>query len=182
MQGGVLTSIDPRPLNPEVAVLAYQGYLGLDSGLPQSVYSLDRSQIERGRLTEVGRANLAVGETLTLPDGTAITFTGVDQFAALQFSHDPGQVWGARRGDRPAGRPARAAPAAPRALLRPRRPRPDGGGTVLSVGSLTRGGGESATSFAELTGQLRAALDERSPTPSAPPPGGGRTGTGGPPA
>ena len=172
MQGGVLTSIDPRPLNPEVAVLAYQGYLGLDSGLPQSVYSLDRSQIERGRLTEVGRANLAVGETLTLPDGTAVTFTGVDQFAALQFSHDPGQVWvlGA----------AISLLVGLLALLLLRRqrffarvgPAPDGGGTVLSVGSLTRGGGESATSFAELTGRLQAALDERAPTASAPPSGG----------
>ncbi|MGY1681747.1 cytochrome c biogenesis protein ResB [Geodermatophilus sp. SYSU D01176] len=172
MQGGVLTSIDPRPLNPQVAILAYQGYLGLDSGLPQSVYSLDASQIERGRLTEVGRANLAVGETLTLPDGTAITFTGVDQFAALQFSHDPGQVWvlGA----------SVALLAGLLALLLLRRercfarvgPSPDGGGTVLSVGSLTRGGGDSATSFAELTGRLRAALDERSPAPSAPPSGG----------
>jgi cytochrome c biogenesis protein len=172
MQGGVLTSIDPRPLNPEVAILAYQGYLGLDSGLPQSVYSLDRSQIERGRLTEVGRANLAVGETLTLPDGTAVTFTGVDQFAALQFSHDPGQVWvlGA----------AIALLVGLLALLLLRRerffarvgPASDGGGTVLSVGSLTRGGGESATSFAELTGRLQAALDERAPTPSAPPSGG----------
>jgi cytochrome c biogenesis protein len=172
MQGGVLTSIDPRPLNPQVAILAYQGYLGLDSGLPQSVYSLDRSQIERGRLTEVGRANLAVGETLTLPDGTAVTFTGVDQFAALQFSHDPGQVWvlGA----------AISLLVGLLALLLLRRerffarvgPAPDGGGTVLSVGSLTRGGGESATSFAELTGRLRVALDERAPTPSAPPAGG----------
>jgi cytochrome c biogenesis protein len=172
MQGGVLTSIDPRPLNPEVAVLAYQGYLGLDSGLPQSVYSLDRSQIERGRLTEVGRANLAVGETLTLPDGTAVTFTGVDQFAALQFSHDPGQVWvlGA----------AIALLVGLLALLLLRRerffarvgPAPGGGGTVLSVASLTRGGGESATSFAELTGRLQAALEERAATPSAPPSGG----------
>jgi len=51
-------------------------------------------------------------------------------------------------------------------------PASDGGGTVLSVGSLTRGGGESATSFAELTGRLEAALDERAPTPSAPPSGG----------
>ena len=172
MQGGVLTSIDPRPLNPEVAVLAYQGYLGLDSGLPQSVYSLDASQIERGRLAEVGRANLAVGETLTLPDGTAVTFTGVDQFAALQFSHDPGQVWVLAA--------AIALLAGLLALLLLRRERffarvgadPDGGGTVLSVGSLTRGGGESATSFAELTGRLRAALDDRSPTPSALPSGG----------
>jgi cytochrome c biogenesis protein len=172
MQGGVLTSIDPRPLNPQVAILAYQGYLGLDSGLPQSVYSLDRSQIERGRLTEVGRANLAVGETLTLPDGTAVTFTGVDEFAALQLSHDPGQVWvlGA----------AISLLVGLLALLLLRRERffarvgpvPDGGGTVLSVGSLTRGGGESATSFAELTGRLQAALDERAPTSSAPPSGG----------
>ena len=172
MQGGVLTSIDPRPLNPQVAILAYEGYLGLDSGLPQSVYSLDASQIERGRLTEVGRANLSVGETLTLPDGTAVTFTGVDQFAALQFSHDPGQVWVLAA--------AIALLAGLLALLLLRRerffarvgPAPGGGGTVLSVGSLTRGGGESATSFAELTGRLRAALDERSPTPSAPSSGG----------
>ena len=172
MQGGVLTSIDPRPLNPQVAVLAYQGYLGLDSGLPQSVYSLDASQIERGRLAEVGRANLAVGETLTLPDGTAITFTGVSQFAALQFSHDPGQVWVLAA--------AIAVLVGLLALLFLRRerffarvgPAADGGGTVLTVGSLTRGGGESATRFAELTGQLRAALDARSPTPSAPPSGG----------
>jgi cytochrome c biogenesis protein len=172
MQGGVLTSIDPRPLNPQVAILAYQGYLGLDSGLPQSVYSLDASQIERGRLAEVGRANLAVGETLTLPDGTAITFTGVSQFAALQFSHDPGQVWVLAA--------AIALLVGLLALLLLRRerffarvgPAPEGGGTVLSVGSLTRGGGESATSFAELTGRLRAALDERSPSPSAPSSGG----------
>ncbi|SDO38548.1 cytochrome c biogenesis protein ResB [Geodermatophilus sp. DSM 45219] len=171
MQGGVLTSIDPRPLNPQVAIRAFEGYLGLDSGLPQSVYSLDASQIERGRLAQVGSANLAVGETLTLPDGTAITFTGVDQFAALQLSHDPGQVWvlGA----------SIALLAGLLALLLLRRERffarvgpAPGGGTVLTVGSLTRGGGDSATSFAELTGRLRAALDERSPTPSAPPTGG----------
>ncbi|RBY75031.1 cytochrome c biogenesis protein ResB [Geodermatophilus sp. TF02-6] len=172
VQGGVLTSIDPRPLDPQVAVLAYQGYLGLDSGLPQSVYSLDASQIERGRLTEVGRANLSVGESMTLPDGTTVTFTGTSQFAALQLSHDPGQVWVLAA--------AISLLTGLLALLLLRRerffarvaPAPDGGGTVLSVGSLTRGGGESATRFAALTGQLRTALDERSPTPSAPSSGG----------
>ncbi|TFV53877.1 cytochrome c biogenesis protein ResB [Geodermatophilus sp. DF01-2] len=171
-QGGVLTSIDPRPLNPQVAILAYEGYLGLDSGLPQSVYSIDQTQIERGRLTEVARDTLSVGEAMTLPDGTSITFTGVDQFAALQFSHDPGQVWVLAA--------AIALLAGLLALLLLRRervfarvgPAPGGGGSVLTVGSLTRGGGESATSFAELTGRLRTALDERSPTPSAPPSGG----------
>ncbi len=172
LQGGILTSIDPRPLAPQVAILAYQGYLGLDSGLPQSVYSLDADQIERGRLTEVGRANLSVGETLTLPDGTAITFDGYRQFAALQFSHDPGQLWvlGA----------AISLLLGLLALLLLRRervfaraePAPDGGGTVLTVGSLTRGGGESATRLAELTGRLRAALADRAPALPAPPSGG----------
>ncbi|WP_324274499.1 cytochrome c biogenesis protein ResB [Blastococcus brunescens] len=93
VQGGVLTSVDPRPLAPQVALVAYQGYLGLDSGVPQSVYSLDSSQIDRGSLTEVGSANLSVGESMTLPDGTTIAFTGFRQFAAFQYSHDPGQLW-----------------------------------------------------------------------------------------
>jgi cytochrome c biogenesis protein len=178
LQGGILTSIDPRPLAPQVAILVYQGYLGLDSGLPQSVYSIDQSQIERGRLAEVGRANLAVGESLTLPDGTTITFDGYAQFAALQFSHDPGQVWvlGA----------AISLLTGLLGLLLLRRervfarvgPAPDGGGTVLTVGSLTRGGGEGATRFAETTGTLRTALDARAADPNAPP-GRGSTGTGG---
>jgi cytochrome c biogenesis protein len=38
-------------------------------------------------------------------------------------------------------------------------PGPDGGGTVLTVASLTRGSGETGPRFDALTGQLRAALD-----------------------
>ncbi|RFU23312.1 cytochrome c biogenesis protein ResB [Geodermatophilus marinus] len=178
LQGGVLTSIDPRPLSPQVAVLVYRGYLGLDSGLPQSVYSLDADQVERGNLTEVGRANLAVGESITLDDGTSITFDGVDQFAALQFSHDPGQVWVLVA--------SITLLAGLLALLLLRRERffarataaADGGGTVLTVGSLTRGGGDSAERFTELTGELRTALADRSsPTPPA---GGADPHPGGP--
>jgi len=90
VQGGILTSVDPRPLAPQVAIVAYRGYLGLDSGLPQSVYSLDSRQIDRGALNRVGAANLDVGQSLTLDDGTTITFSGYKEFAALQLSHDPG--------------------------------------------------------------------------------------------
>ncbi|MGK5111010.1 MULTISPECIES: cytochrome c biogenesis protein ResB [unclassified Geodermatophilus] len=181
LQGGILTSIDPRPLNPQVAILAYQGYLGLDSGLPQSVYALDRSQIERGRLAEVGRANLSVGQSLTLEDGTAITFSGYRQFAALQFSHDPGQLWVL------AAAVSLLLGLLALLLLRRERffarvgPASDGGGTVLTVGSLTRGGGDSAPRFAELTGRLRTALDARAPGTPTPSSGGARTGTGGSP-
>jgi cytochrome c biogenesis protein len=171
-QNGILTSVDPRPLEPRVAIVAYQGYLGLDSGIPQSVYSLDPSQIDRGRLERVGAANLSVGESLDLPDGTTISFSGYREFAALQFSHDPGQVWvlGAAialltgllgmllmRRERVF---ARAAPGA------------TDGGSVLTVASLIRGSGENGPRFAALTDDLRDAVEDRARS---------RTETGGPP-
>jgi cytochrome c biogenesis protein len=173
LQGGVLTSVDPRPLAPQVAIVAYQGYLGLDSGLPQSVYSLDAGQIERGRLSEVGAANLSVGESLDLPDGTRVTFTGFKEFAALQYSHDPGQLWvlGA----------AIALLIGLLGLLLLRRERVfaragsagDGGGTVLSLASLARGGGESRPRFTALSDDLRDALAtaaaRSAPDPEVPP-------------
>ncbi|MGY1830853.1 cytochrome c biogenesis protein ResB [Geodermatophilus sp. SYSU D01180] len=178
-QGGVLTSIDPRPLAPQVAVVAYEGYLGLDSGLPQSVYSLDASQIERGRLTEVGRGNLSVGESLTLPDGTTVTFTGYKEFAAMQFSHDPGQVWVLAAAIAVlAGLLGMLLLRRERVFARATGPSADGG-TVLEVGGLTRGSGDSAPRFTALTDDLRAALAPRA-APRAP--SGGAPETGGTPA
>ena len=165
VQGGLLTSVDPRPLAPQVAIVAYQGYLGLDSGIPQSVYSLDAAQIDRGRLTEVGSANLAVGEAMTLPDGTTIAFTGYREFAAFQFSHDPGQVWVL------VSSIALLAGLLGMLLLRRERvfarvaPAAGGGGTVLTLASLTRGSGESAPRFAALTDDLGTALGTRAPEP-----------------
>ena len=163
VQAGVLTSVDPRPLAPQVAVVVYQGDLGLDSGIPQSVYSLDATQIDRGRLTKVGSANLSVGESLTLEDGTAVTFTGVREFAALQYSHDPGQGWvlGAAI--------ALLLGLLGMLLLRRERvfarvgPRPGDGGTVLTLASLTRGSGDNGPRFAALSDDLAGALAARTP-------------------
>ena len=165
LQAGLLTSVNPQPLDPQVGIIVYSGYLGLDSGLPQSVYSIDRTQVDRGRLEEVGRANLAVGESTTLPDGTVVTFSGYEQFAALQVSHDPGQVWvlGA----------AIAVLVGLLGMLLVRRervfarvgPAPDGGGTVLSIGSLTRGSADTGPRFTALTDDVRAALTARAPAP-----------------
>ena len=94
VQGGILTSVDPRPLAPQVAVVVYQGYLGLDSGIPQSVYSLDAAP-DRPRPADRGgrRRTCRSGSRSTLPDGTTVAFTGYREFAALQYSHDPGQLW-----------------------------------------------------------------------------------------
>jgi cytochrome c biogenesis protein len=165
VQNKILTSVDPRPLAPQVAIVIYQGYLGLDSGIPQSVYSLDADQIDRGRLTRIAAANLAVGESTTLPDGTTVAFTGYREFASLQLSHDPGQVWVLGS--------AVALLAGLMGMLLLRRERvfarvaadPDDGGSVVTVASLTRGSGESAPRFAALSDDLRAALGARAPQP-----------------
>jgi cytochrome c biogenesis protein len=167
VSGGILTSVDPRPLAPQVAVVAYEGYLGLDSGIPQSVYTVDQTQIDRGELKRVGAANLRAGQSTTLPDGTTVTFTGVKQYAALQVAHDPGQVWVL------AAAVALLAGLLCMLLLRRERvfartgPAPDGGGTVLTVASLTRGSGETGPRFAALAGQLRSALDPPALDPPA---------------
>ena len=173
VQGGMLDSIDPRPLAPQVAIVVYQGYLGLDSGIPQSVYSLDSRLVEDGRLAEVGSGNLLVGESLELPDGTTVTFSGYREFAALQLSHDPGQIWVLTA--------AVALLIGLMGLLLLRRERffvraePAGdGGTVLTTALLTRGSGDAAPRAAELSADLHRALDEA--------PGAARTtGTGEPP-
>ncbi|MEU2347226.1 cytochrome c biogenesis protein ResB [Modestobacter sp. NPDC049651] len=170
IRDGVLTSVDPRPLDPQVALFVYRGYLGLDSGLPQSVYSLDQTQIDRDLLTKVGAANLGVGDSTTLDDGTVVTFSGVKEYAAMQVSHDPGQVYvlGA----------AIAVLAGLLGMLLVRRERvfarvadaPDGRGTVLSIGSLTRGSAETGPRFTALTDDVRTALAARADrTPSTPP-------------
>jgi cytochrome c biogenesis protein len=169
LQGGILVSVDPRPLDPQVAIRVYTGYLGLDSGLPQSVFALDQTQIDRGLLTQQGRANLALGKSLTLPDGTVVTFSGYKEFASLQLSHDPGQVWvlGA----------AMAVLAGLLGMLLVRRervfarvgPASSGGGTVLSIGSLTRGSADTGPRFTALTDQVQTALAARAgPSPAAP--------------
>ena len=119
----------------------------------------------------MGSANLAVGESTTLPDGTTIALTGYREFAALQYSHDPGQTWVLvasialltgllgmllLRRERVFARAAAA---------------PGDGGTVLTLASLTRGSGENAPRFAALTDDLGAALGARTraPEPEDPP-------------
>lgn len=90
---GVITSASPQPLHPVLAVLAYEGDSGGCSGQPHSVYSLDQAQIAAGKFTQVGKANLTVGQSMTLPHGARVTFDGYVQWASLQVSHDPTQSY-----------------------------------------------------------------------------------------
>nr|WP_158886779.1 cytochrome c biogenesis protein ResB [Amycolatopsis anabasis] len=91
LHGNVLTSSFPELRNPAVAVDVLRGDLGTDSGRGQSIFEVDQSQVDKGALKKVARQNLELGQELTLDDGTKIKFDGVEQWVALQVSHDPTQ-------------------------------------------------------------------------------------------
>ncbi|PRY58987.1 cytochrome c biogenesis protein ResB [Glycomyces artemisiae] len=88
----MLLGSDPELNNPVLALTAYTGDLGLGDGLPESVYSINEDQIASGELEQVNDdvEVIGVGDAMTLPDGTTLTFDGVEQYAVLQVRHDPG--------------------------------------------------------------------------------------------
>jgi len=91
--GSLLSSSFPAMNDPAVAIDIYKGDTGLDTGLPQSIFSLDQEMIAQGRLVKQDRVNLMPGESATLSDGTVVTFDGAKEFVNLQVSHDPAQTW-----------------------------------------------------------------------------------------
>ncbi|OXM71502.1 cytochrome c biogenesis protein ResB [Amycolatopsis vastitatis] len=91
LHGNVLTSSAPEPDDPAVAVDILRGDLGLDAGRGQSVFEVDQSLVDDGRLKKIARENLKVGQEIKLDDGTKVRFDGVGQWVSLQVSHDPTQ-------------------------------------------------------------------------------------------
>ena len=85
-------SLFPEALNPAVVINVWKGDLGLDSGLPQSVYQLDTRSMEQVREDgQVVAEMLVAGQTLELPDGLgSITYDGYVEWANLQISSNPG--------------------------------------------------------------------------------------------
>ncbi|MEJ7650607.1 MAG: cytochrome c biogenesis protein ResB [Nakamurella sp.] len=92
LHGEIMTSSYPAATKPGLAVAIYRGDLGLETGRSQSIYSIDENQVSTGKLKELERVNLYIGDTTTLDDGTKITFTGYRQWVSLQTSYDPGQT------------------------------------------------------------------------------------------
>ena len=83
----------PDSLNPQLFLTAYTGDLGLSDGVPQSVFTLDKSNLRQ--VQDSGRPfarALQVGESMTLPGGNgSLTFDGVSRFANFQIAYDPGK-------------------------------------------------------------------------------------------
>jgi cytochrome c biogenesis protein len=97
LDGALLSSRFPALNAPAVAVDIYSGDTGLDTGRPQSLYTLDPRLIDQHRLIKVKRVNLRAGDQVRLGQGpaagTVVRFDGAVPFVNLQVSHDPGQTW-----------------------------------------------------------------------------------------
>jgi cytochrome c biogenesis protein len=79
----------PAANDPEVYLSAWTGDLGLDTGMPQSVYRLDTTNMKR-----IGIEELAPGETWTLPENAGtVEFTGYKEWASFSITKDPGKGW-----------------------------------------------------------------------------------------
>ena len=80
-------SMYPEVLDPRLLLSVFTGDLGLDSGIPQSVYRLDTKQMQRIALKQ-----LELGQTLNFGEGT-ITFDGYRSWVNLQIVNDPGKSY-----------------------------------------------------------------------------------------
>jgi cytochrome c biogenesis protein len=106
---GALTSNYPELVNPVLSLQVFTGDLGVDAGVPRSVYSLDTDDMVKvaGRDAPVPSLELVPGETAELPGGIgSVTFENaapdadaddlsgtVPRFASLDIHRDPSQGW-----------------------------------------------------------------------------------------
>jgi cytochrome c biogenesis protein len=91
-----VTSVYPAERNPMLVLVPYRGDLGLDNGVPQSVYSLNQAQIDDGKLKAVDPTNplrLRPGQTAKLGDGSSVEFLGTRQWVSLSLRYDPGEKY-----------------------------------------------------------------------------------------
>lgn len=88
-------SIFPQPVDPELVLTAFEGSIFPKDGGPQSVYTLDTSEMTQ--LEEDGQPALIrikPGQTAQLPGGKgSITFDGIERFAGLSIRADPGKTF-----------------------------------------------------------------------------------------
>lgn len=104
METGATTSDFPDLRDPQLSLNVFTGDLGVDDGIPRSVYSLDTDDMTQvaGRGTDVPAVTLRPGEATELPNGLGtITFddmtersadsSSVARFASFDMHHDPSQ-------------------------------------------------------------------------------------------
>ncbi|MFC4503809.1 MULTISPECIES: cytochrome c biogenesis protein ResB [Streptomyces] len=96
VKGMETASSFPALLNPVLNLTPYHGDLGVDSGIPQSVYQLNKTNMKEFKDSKGAqvRENLKPGETMTLPNGAGtVTYEGTKQWANFQITQQPGSGW-----------------------------------------------------------------------------------------
>jgi cytochrome c biogenesis protein len=152
--GGRVGSASPALVNPVLTLTAFEGNLGLDSGIPQSVYSLDTSAM---RPADGGQVHgLLPGQVLRLPSGVTLTYVGTGEWATFQVTQDPGKVLALLAAIGIVGGLLLSL------LVRRRRVwvrvrSSDGTATTVEVGGLARTDADRfAAEFADLTARMRS--------------------------
>jgi cytochrome c biogenesis protein len=87
-------TVFPALGNPLISMNVWTGDLGLDNGVPQSVYLLDSSNATQVLKPDGKplRLDLSLGETAQLPDGLGtVSFDGVQPWVRVQNSQSPGK-------------------------------------------------------------------------------------------
>jgi cytochrome c biogenesis protein len=107
-RSGAFTSAYPALVNPVLTLDVYEGDLGINDGIPRSVYALDTSGMTQltGRTTGTASIELVPGQTADLPAGLGtITFDdaspqpstdssqSVKRFVSLSIHHDASGPW-----------------------------------------------------------------------------------------
>ncbi|MCT9077596.1 cytochrome c biogenesis protein ResB [Streptomyces fulvoviolaceus] len=95
-KGSETASTFPALNNPVLNLTPYHGDLGVDSGIPQSVYQLDKTHVKEFKDSKGAqlRENLKPGETMKLPNGAGtITYESTEQWANFQVTQQPGSGW-----------------------------------------------------------------------------------------
>jgi cytochrome c biogenesis protein len=96
LTSGAFTSSYPDLVSPLLTLRVYTGDLGLDEGVPKSVFVLntdDLTPIAGGKNTAPA-LQLQLGQEVDLPNGLGtIELTTVKKFVSLDVHHDPSQGW-----------------------------------------------------------------------------------------
>lgn len=90
---GTMLSQFPAANFPVMALNAWHGSLGVDSGLPQNVYQLDTAKMEQFKKDNGDplAKMLLPGESMELPNGAgSVKFEGIERWATFSVTHQPG--------------------------------------------------------------------------------------------
>ena len=96
LESGAYYSSYPDLYDPVLTLDVFAGDLGINEGIPQSVYALDTTNMEQltGRAIDVDSLELRPGDTVDLPDGLGTISLGeIPRYVGFDVLSNPAQAW-----------------------------------------------------------------------------------------